>query len=155
MSPRLARRRAEPGVVADGGPRDHAEWSGRFDNSEVNALHAEGFDHAVLADEDWKTRLYQHSLGWVCAPDGNGLVGFVNVAWDGAIYAFVLDTLVTASCRRRGIGTELVAVAVAETRRVGCEWLHVDFDDDLRTFCLDACGFEPTNAGLIALSVLP
>ena len=26
-----------------------------------------------------------------------------------------------------------------------------DFDDHLRTFYFDACGFEPTNAGLIAL----
>jgi hypothetical protein len=30
----------------------------------------------------------------------------------------------------------------------GCEWLHVDFDDDLRAFYFDACGFTPTNAGL-------
>jgi hypothetical protein len=29
--------------------------------------------------------------------------------------------------------------------------LHVDFDDHLRAFYFDACGFEPTNAGLIAL----
>jgi len=28
------------------------EWRGRFDNPELNALHAEGFDHRVLAD-DW------------------------------------------------------------------------------------------------------
>ncbi|MDP9242624.1 MAG: hypothetical protein M3O84_05550 [Actinomycetota bacterium] len=33
----------------------------------------------------------------------------------------------------------------------GCEWLHVDFDDHLRSFHFDACGFTPTNAGLIAL----
>ncbi|MBA3290822.1 MAG: GNAT family N-acetyltransferase, partial [Actinobacteria bacterium] len=44
-----------------------------------------------------------------------------------------------------------IAVAVAEARAAGCEWLHVDFDDHLRTFYFDACGFVPTNAGLIAL----
>jgi hypothetical protein len=33
----------------------------------------------------------------------------------------------------------------------GCEWLHVDFDDDLRGFYFDACGFVPTNAGLLSL----
>jgi hypothetical protein len=32
------------------------------------------------------------------------------------------------------------------------EWLHVDFDDHLRSFYFDACGFTPSNAGLIALS---
>ena len=52
----------------------------------------------------------------------------------------------------RGIGARLVAVATKAARTAGCEWLHVDFDDDLREFYLDACGFRPTNAGLIELS---
>jgi hypothetical protein len=46
---------------------------------------------------------------------------------------------------------ELVAVAVREARAAGCEWLHVDFEDHLRAFHFDGCGFEPTNAGLIEL----
>jgi RimJ/RimL family protein N-acetyltransferase/predicted N-acetyltransferase YhbS len=125
-------------------------WRGDFDNAELNALHAEAFDHPVLAD-DWKGQLRQHSLGWVCARDGEGLVGFVNVAWDGRTHAFILDTMVTARAGRQGVGTRLVEVAVAETRAAGCEWLHVDFDDHLRAFYFDACGFTPTNAGLIAL----
>lgn len=45
---------------------------------------------------------------------------------------------------------ELVAVAVAEARAAVCEWLHADFDDDLRPFYFAGCGFIPTNAGLIA-----
>jgi len=44
-----------------------------------------------------------------------------------------------------------VAEAVTATLEAGCEWLHVDFDDDLRRFYFDACGFSPTDAGLIAL----
>jgi GNAT superfamily N-acetyltransferase len=87
----------------------------------------------------------------VCARDGDALVGFVNVAWDGAVHAFVLDTMVTSAARRRGVGTQLVAVAVREARSAGCEWLHVDFEDHLRAFYFDTCGFVPTNAGLIAL----
>ena len=126
------------------------EWRGDFDNTAVNALHAEGFDHAPLED-DWRTQVRRHSLGWVCAHDGDELVGFVNVAWDGAIHAFLLDTLVAARARRHGVGTKLVAVAVAEARAAGYEWLHVDFEDHLRAFYFDACGFVPTNAGLIAL----
>jgi len=126
------------------------EWGGDFDNVALNALHAEGFDHAPLED-DWQTQVRRHSLGWVCAHDGHQLVGFVNVAWDGGIHAFLLDTLVAARARRHGVGTKLVAVAVAEARAAGCEWLHVDFEDHLRAFYFDACGFVPTNAGLIAL----
>jgi GNAT superfamily N-acetyltransferase len=73
------------------------------------------------------------------------------VAWDGVVHAFVLDTMVAARARRRGVGSRLVEVAVARARAAGCEWLHVDFEDHLRGFYLDACGFTPTNAGLIEL----
>jgi GNAT superfamily N-acetyltransferase len=131
---------------------DHIDygWRGRFDNAEVNGLHAEGFDHRPL-DDDWWGQVTRHSLGWVTARRDGDLVGFVNVAWDGAIHAFILDTLVTGSVRRQGVGRELVARAVQGARAAGCEWLHVDFDDHLKPFYFDGCGFRPTDAGLIAL----
>jgi hypothetical protein len=44
-----------------------------------------------------------------------------------------------------------VARARDGARAAGCEWLHVDFEDDLRAFYIDSCGFAPTNGGLIAL----
>ena len=125
-------------------------WRGDFDNAEVNELHAEAFEHRVLED-DWQGQVQKHSLGWVCARAGAELVGFVNVPWDGGVHAFLLDTMVRAGAARQGVGTELVAVSVAEARAAGCEWLHVDFDDHLREFYFDACGFTPTNAGLIKL----
>jgi ribosomal protein S18 acetylase RimI-like enzyme len=126
------------------------EWRGPFTNDEVNALHAEAFQHRLL-DEDWVRQVERHSLGWVCARDAGGLVGFVNVPWDGGVHAFVLDAMVAGRAARRGIGKRLVAIAVEEARAAGCEWLHVDFDDELRPFYFEACGFEPTNGGLIAL----
>jgi len=125
-------------------------WSGDFDNADLEALHAEGFEHQP-ADYDWNGQVEEHSLGWVTAREGDELVGFVNVIWDGATHAFILDTLVAIKARRRGVGRQLIAVAVAEARNAGCEWLHVDFEDHLKTFYFDSCGFEPTNAGLIAL----
>jgi GNAT superfamily N-acetyltransferase len=125
-------------------------WRGEFKDVELNELHAEGFGHAV-ADVGWWERVNRHSLGWVCARDGSNLVGFVNVAWDGGIHAFILDTVVAVRARRRGVGAALLDVAVREARAAGCQWLHVDFTDDLRDFYHDACGFEPTNAGLVAL----
>jgi GNAT superfamily N-acetyltransferase len=126
-------------------------WRGEFDTTEVNLLHAQGFDHAVRED-DWRGQVERHSLGWVCARAADGsLVGFVNVPWDGAIHAFLLDTLVAADLRRQGIGRRLVEVAVSGARAAGCEWLHVDFEHQLRPFYLDGCGFRPTAAGLIEL----
>jgi GNAT superfamily N-acetyltransferase len=79
------------------------------------------------------------------------LLGFVNVPWDGVVHAWIQDTMVARSARHRGIGRRVVEVAVEEARKAGCDWMHVDFEDDLRPFYFDSCGFKPTNAGLIAL----
>jgi len=130
---------------------DLYEGRGACASGEIEALHADGFDHEP-AEFDWKSQLDRHSLGWVCARRAGRLVGFVNVAWDGSSHAFILDTVVARSDRRRGVGAELVAVAVREAKTAGCEWVHVDFEDDLRRFYFDSCGFKPTNAGLIRLN---
>lgn len=126
------------------------EWRGEFANAAVNALHAEGFDHPHR-DIDWHTQVHGHSLGWVCARRDDQLVGFVNVAWDGGVHAFILDTMVAEQDRHHGIGTRLIATAVQHAHAARCEWLHVDFEDHLTTFYFQACGFTSTNAGLIAL----
>jgi hypothetical protein len=59
-------------------------WRGPVANTELNALHAEGFGHSLLG-EDWEGQLARHSLGWVAARDADRLVGFGNVAGDGAL----------------------------------------------------------------------
>ncbi|MEI2654277.1 MAG: GNAT family N-acetyltransferase [Microthrixaceae bacterium] len=129
------------------------QWRGSFTNDEVNELHAAAFETRVYSEAEWNwvALTARHSLGWVVARDGERLVGFVNVVWDGLVHAWIQDTMVHPSRHRRGIGRQLVIEAVDASRAAGCEWLHVDFDDDLRSFYFDACGFKPTNAGLIAL----
>ena len=82
---------------------------------------------------------------------GSALVGFVNVAWDGGDHAFLLDTSVRPDRRREGIGTELVRIAARHAADAGCEWLEVDFTEHLAAFYLGACGFRPSQAGLIRL----
>lgn len=126
------------------------QWRGHFTNIEINELHAEAFEHRLF-DDDWKSQLARLSLGWVTARDETGLIGFVNVIWDGGVHAFVEDTAVAVRARRRGIGVRLIRTAREMSADAGCEWLHVDFDDHLRAFYYDACGFHPTNAGLIQL----
>ncbi|MGX9900696.1 GNAT family N-acetyltransferase [Arthrobacter sp. SA17] len=59
--------------------------------------------------------------------------------------------MVADRARRQGIGKKLVSVATEQARAAGCEWLHVDVDDHLKSFYFEACGFRPTNAGLIQL----
>jgi GNAT superfamily N-acetyltransferase len=128
-------------------------WRGDFSNAEMNALHAEAFETRVYDESEWNWReqVERHSLGWVVVREGQALLGFVNVPWDGLVHAWIQDTMVARSARHRGVGKELIAVAANGAREAGCEWLHVDFDDDLREFYFDACGFTPTNAGLIEL----
>ncbi|WP_399939860.1 GNAT family N-acetyltransferase [Streptomyces sp. BBFR25] len=125
-------------------------WRGDVDNALLDALHADAFGHPADGT-DWRARLERHSLGWVCAREGGSLVGFVNVVWDGGAHAFLLDTVVARHRRSRGVGARLVSVAAEQARAAGCEWLHVDFEDDLRPFYFDTCGFKETTAGLIAL----
>ena len=127
------------------------QWRAPFESAALNRLHAEAFDHGV-GEHDWYGQVRRHSLGWVCAFDGDELVGFVNVPWDGRYHAFIMDTAVLAAAQRRGIGRALVAMAIDEVRAAGCDWLHVDFEEEyLRSFYFDACGFVRTTAGLVAL----
>lgn len=93
------------------------------------------------------------SLAYVCAFEGPRLVGFVNVAWDGGLHGFVLDTTVQPDRRRRGIGRRLVRIAAEVARARGLEWLHVDYEPRLEQFYRD-CGFTPTAAGLLHLPSL-
>jgi GNAT superfamily N-acetyltransferase len=131
------------------------EWRGAFTNEEVNALHAEAFETRVFdaSEWDWVALTSVHSLGWVVARDDDdgGLIGFVNVVWDGLVHAWIQDTMVARSARGAGVGRAVVAEAATGARAAGCEWLHVDYDDELDHFYVDACGFTPTRAGLMNL----
>jgi len=111
--------------------------------------------HDGKAVPGWWDQIRPHSLGWVTARTADGLlVGFVNVAWDGGDHAFLLDTKTRGDHQRHGIGAQLVRHAVTGARAAGCEWLHVDFAADLAPFYFDACGFRPTEAGLVHLVAL-
>jgi ribosomal protein S18 acetylase RimI-like enzyme len=90
------------------------------------------------------------SLVSLCARDGERLVGFVNVAWDGGRHASIFDLAVHPAYQRRGIGTRLTREAIDRARERGAEWLHVDFKPHLADF-YHGCGFRPTAAGLIRL----
>jgi len=127
-------------------------WRGRITDDEMVDLVT---SHDGRAEAGWWDRVRAHSLGWVSVRDGDGtLVAFVNVAWDGGDHAFLLDTKTRPSHQRRGIATEVVRLAAHHARAAGCEWLHVDFAADLGPFYVGACGFRPTDAGLIHLHAL-
>lgn len=95
-------------------------------------------------------RILKRSLTHVGAFDGAMLIGFVNVAWDGGVHAFILDTCVDPDYRRQGIALRLVERAAEVSRQRGAQWLHVDFEPHLERFYRQA-GFGPTAAGLMRL----
>jgi GNAT superfamily N-acetyltransferase len=116
-------------------------------NEELNALF-----NAAWPKHTWRDfrPVLNQSLTFVCAYDGDSLVGFVNLAWDGGYHAFILDTTVHPEYQRRGIGREIVGRAVAEAGSRGAKWVHVDFEPHLWGF-YEQCGFVSTAAGLIRL----
>lgn len=116
-------------------------------NHDLNALFAAAWpDHQP---NDF-TPILQRSLTYACAYDDTRLIGFVNVAWDGGVHAFLLDTTVHAEWQRRGIGQHLVQHARIAEQEAGIHWLHVDYEPHLDAF-YRRCGFEPTLAGVMRL----
>jgi GNAT superfamily N-acetyltransferase len=116
-------------------------------NDELNALLAASWPDHTSRDLQ---PVLRHSLAYVCAYAQDALVGFVNLAWDGGLHAFLLDTTVHPDWRRRGIGRQLVRCAAAVARDQGLHWLHVDYEPHLDAF-YRGCGFQHTLAGLIRL----
>ena len=106
------------------------------------------FGYVVQEADAWQwERVLARSLCWVTAQQGGRLVGFVNVAWDGGLHAFLLDTAVHPDFGRRGVGTALVQRAAEQAARLGAGWLHVDYEPHLESF-YRSCGFSETQAGL-------
>src|SRR5215831_9390400 len=117
-------------------------------NAELDQLYLVSWPNH-RAPYDFRQEL-EHALAYVCAYDGDDLIGFVRLAWDGGVHAFLLEPTVRPDFRRRGIGRILVAWVVAVARECGLEWVYVDYEPNLCSF-YEACGFWPTDAGLIRL----
>ncbi len=116
-------------------------------NAALNDLFAAAWDDHSVSDFEAQLR---HSLLYVCAYDGERLIGFVNLAWDGGIHAFLLDTTTHPDYQRRGVGLALVRVAVEAARGRGIKWVHVDYEPHFAEF-YRKCGFGYTEAGLMGL----
>ena len=124
-------------------------WRGEVSDDELVTLTR---SYGGRAQPGWWDQIRPHGLGWVTArSEDETLIGFVNVAWDGGDHAFLIDTKVRPDHKRRGIGTKLVRIATWHAKESGCEWMEVDFDEHLAPFYYDACGFVPTQAGLLHL----
>ena len=114
-------------------------------HDELNAL----FFASWPKHEEWDfSPILERSLLWVCVYADTQLIGYVNLAWDGGVHAFILDTTVHPDYRRQGIGAQLVKKAIDAAREHNLEWIHVDYEPSLEAFYLQ-CGFQPSAAGIL------
>ena len=134
-------------MQADSEPVDY-RLNPPITNEELNALFTASWPGHRWSDF---SGVLAHSLSYVCAYHEERLIGFVNMAWNGGVHAFILDTTVHPDRRRRGVGQQLVRTAALAAQEHGIEWLHVDFEPHLRGF-YEACGFRYTDAGLMNLA---
>lgn len=126
--------------------------------SAIEYLHRPPLDHEELQrlfELAWGSRkadfrpVLARSFTWIAAFAGDMLIGFVNLAWDGGVHFFLLDTTVHPEWQHRGIGTVLVRAAIADCQGAG-EWVHVDIDRELMAF-YRRCGFSDTDAGVLSV----
>ncbi|KAH8880277.1 acyl-CoA N-acyltransferase [Thozetella sp. PMI_491] len=125
-----------------------------LDDAALNGLHSRAFGQPT--SRQWSQQLSQHALSWAGAIYSDNmskskLVGFIHMAWDGGLHAFLLDTCVDPDFQHKKIGSQLVQAMVDEARKAGCTWLHVDYEARLKSFYESACGFRKTEAGLLHL----
>jgi GNAT superfamily N-acetyltransferase len=123
------------------------EQAADLDPSELHELFARAWDGEAKATYP---DVLARSFTWISAHDAHKLVGFVNVAWDGGVHFFLLDTTVHPEYQRRGIGTGLVGTALAACRGHG-QWVHVDADAALMDRLYLPVGFRPTSAGVASV----
>ena len=113
---------------------------------QVNALHAEGFAHPVpghrLAESGPEA---QPRLGLRLRRRPADRVRQRGLGRRGARLRDRRPGRRRSAARRDR--PPLLEVAVREAAAAGCEWLHVDFEEELRDFYFGACGFRPRRPG--------
>lgn len=116
-------------------------------NVELNALFQSAWPQHV--ERDFQLVL-DRALTYIGAFDGQKLIGFANLAWDGGLHGFVLDPTVHPGYRRRGIGRALIYGLARVARASRLQWLHVDYEAHLEPF-YRAVGFRASAAGVLRL----
>lgn len=81
---------------------------------------------------------YKKSLSksyfYICCYDNGHLVGFLDVVSNGSSDAYIQDVMVRPGYQRKGIGTELMKIAIKRLKRDEIYSISVLFDEKLVNF---------------------
>lgn len=100
---------------------------------------------AYTKDPDTLVAAIEGSTAIFTATDDGALVGLARVISDGATICYLQDLLVHPASQRQGIGTALVAAALAAFPAVRQKVLLTDDEPEQRAF-YEALGFAEASA---------
>jgi ribosomal protein S18 acetylase RimI-like enzyme len=95
--------------------------------------------------ESYKKAL-QNSYFYICCFKDNELIGFLDVVSNGITDAYIQDVIVKPSFQKKGIGKELMKIAIEKLTQDGVYAISVLFTEDNRDF-YKKFGFNIIMAG--------
>jgi ribosomal protein S18 acetylase RimI-like enzyme len=76
----------------------------------------------------------QKSYLYICCFNGYELIGFVDVVSNGVTDAYIQDLVVEPSYQKKGIGKNLMNMAIEKLKNDGVYYISVMFDESLLGF---------------------
>jgi ribosomal protein S18 acetylase RimI-like enzyme len=99
-------------------------------------------------------RVYQtalkRSVFYICAFEGENLIGFLDVVGNGVTDAYIQNLLVAADWQGRGIGKAMMELSVKLLTEMGVRTVWLIFDPELEPFYRQF-GFAPLSGGRLRL----
>ena len=123
-----------------------------YTDAEIHTLHADAFDTRLFeaSEWDWVAQCNRYSLGWVVA--GRATDSSASSTCCGTVSSTPHRGRDGRRCTSPPSRDRSRARCPHGARDAGCHFLHVGFEEALAPFYIDACGFTPTQGGLMELS---
>jgi len=119
-----------------------------IDQEKVRKLYEDAGWSNYTKDMTKLMKAVKSSLTVISAWEDNELVGLVRAVGDGYTILYIQDILVLQSCKRRGIGSELIKRLLEEHRDVRQKVLLTDESQETRGF-YEANGFMSCDRGQV------
>jgi len=75
-----------------------------------------------------------NSYFYICCYDNDNLVGYLDVVSNGITDSYIQDVIVNPAYQGKGIGTEMMNMAINKLKQDGVYAISVLFDKDLLSF---------------------